>query len=132
MAFLFSSVAGMMGMVAFKRQGFESAVKIILYGFIGVALRARNNGYSACGKGGLRTHSQSAADKHINAFIPEQSRKGAMAYSVGTAHGRGYYFIIFRFVYFEVFGLSEMLKHVSVFIGYRNFYSFSPLALFSR
>ena len=65
----------------------------------------------------LRTPADAAAYQRIHAMRFEHLRQRAVTFAPGVHHGLGGYLSVLHIVQLELFGMSEMLKNLSVVIG---------------
>jgi len=98
-------------------------------GFIGISVYACEQFDTGLGKCHLGTAANTAADKDIGFDRREKSGKGTVSAAVCINHMGRNNFSILNGIDFELFGMTEMLEYLSVFIGYCNFHKNTPLAV---
>ena len=72
------------------------------------------------------THAHAAADQCGNTCFCQVACQCAVTETIGSDYFSGYNGTFFDGVYLELFGASEMLENLSVFISYCNFHSVIP------
>ena len=100
----------------------EPAAEKRLYRFICAAGNSAIQLYPCFRKSILSAGSYTAADKYVHAECGEHSCESAVSLSVGVCDFFSDNLIVFNVVDFELRGVTEMLKDVSVFVCYCNFH----------
>ena len=79
----------------------------------------------------LRTAADASADQSVYTVLHQESCQCAVAAAVGVNDFRMSDFTVRSFIQFELFGMAEMLKDLTVFIGNCNFYNGISFASFA-
>ena len=78
----------------------------------------------------LRTAADAAADQSIHAMLHQEACQRAVTAAVGINDFRMDDFAVRSFIKLELFGVAEMLKNLTVFIGNCNFHNGISFAFF--
>ena len=81
-------------------------------------------------QGGAGPGADAAADQGVHPVALEEARQGAVAAAHGADHLGGGHRAVRRVVQLELLTVAEVLKHLAVFIGYRDFHG-THLACYS-
>ena len=92
--------------------------KVCLYRVICAAAYTAEKLYSRFGKCCLRSTAYAAADKYVNHIHFKEACKSAVSASHGEKYLLIHDFSVFDIVNDKLFGMTEMLENLSVFIGY--------------
>ena len=79
----------------------------------------------------LRSAADAAADQSVHTVLHQKARQGTMAAAVGINNFRMDDFAVRSFIKLELFGVAEMLKNLTVFIGNCNFHNGISFAIFA-
>ena len=84
------------------------------------------------GQSCLRTAANASADQSVHAVLHQEACQCAVTAAVGVNDFRTDDFAVRSFIKLELFGMAEMLKDLTVFIGNCNFHNGISFAIFVR
>ena len=87
--------------------------------------------YARFGQSRLRTAADASANQSVHAVLHQEACQRAVTAAVGINNFRMSDFAVRSFIKLELFGMAEMLKDLTVFIGNCNFHNGISFASFA-
>ena len=117
-AFMAFSVLMLSVVIAVGAGVLELSPEVSLNSLVRASACACAKLYAAVLQSSNRSRSYAAADQNVYSPILQQSSQSLVACAVRAHDLRGDYFSVLNIVYLKLFGVSEMLEHIAVFISY--------------
>ena len=81
---------------------------------------------------GAGAAANAAADENIYALLAQKSSQSAVAAAYCADYLGGEHLAVLNLIELKLFAVAEVLEHLAIFIGYRDFHHITPLSILYR